>query len=111
AEAGAESSALSELSEPAKSLLAGTPGMLTEQDLSLLATTTIESLKTLAERGRVPSVLLDDADRIDATSWSLIRRVVLHPERPPGLWIETRCAAGSRSGSEMALWVEAGIAQ
>ena len=107
AEAQANVASIDGLSPETRAALAGVEGSFSEAELGALAEAAAPWLRN--DSATAPRlVLLDDSERLDPLSRAFIRRLVLHPDAVPVLWILARC--GPPSEDERVLR-EAGLAE
>ncbi len=55
--------------------------------------------------------LLDDAEQMDALSRTIVRRLMLHPDAPPALWVLARRGDAQALAEDEALMIRGGAAQ
>ena len=55
--------------------------------------------------------LVDDAEQMDPLSRAIVRRMMLHPEAPPALWVLARRGDSTALEDDEALMIRAGVAQ
>jgi transcriptional regulator with GAF, ATPase, and Fis domain/tetratricopeptide (TPR) repeat protein len=55
--------------------------------------------------------LIDDAEQMDSLSRTVVRRLMLHPEAPPSLWVVARRGDAGALAEDEALMVRAGVAE
>jgi Nif-specific regulatory protein len=107
AEAQADVSAMPGLATATRAALGGESVAFAAADLGALADAAAVWIRN--DGSTLPRlVLLDDAERLDPLSRAFVRRLVLHPEAPPMLWVIAR--RGVPSGDERVLG-EAGVAE
>ena len=107
ADALADPLATEPASSPVRRALEATGG-LEERDLEAVLDAAAGWIRAIAQRAGAPVVLLDDAESLDPSSRTLLRRLVLHPDATQARWVWAGRPTGDDDGRVL---IEAGAAE
>ncbi|MBI1796066.1 MAG: serine/threonine-protein kinase PknK, partial [Candidatus Eisenbacteria bacterium] len=107
AEAQTDAAGARDVTPATRAVLGGAAGAFAEEDLGALADQASVWIRN--DGATLPRlVLIDEAERLDPLTRAFVRRLVLHPNAPPMLWVIAR--RGAPSEDERVLR-EAGVAE